>query len=145
MERVRTVAAALLIPPLLHLMALDRLVRWLAPVRLPAKTRNDPPDEVIADWVTATLQVLPGPWRNTCLRRSVVLLHLLRRAGRPVLLCIGVRRSPSGEFTAHAWLLKDGQPYLEPQPSVPADYTLIARFPETTTTAPAPDAGRPAA
>jgi hypothetical protein len=58
----------------------------------------------------------PMVWRNTCLRRAVVLTALLRRAGRDAEVIIGVRRTSDGKVEAHAWLRCDGvEPYLEPQ------------------------------
>jgi len=51
-----------------------------------------------------------------------------------VSLCIGVRRDEHGELLAHAWLLRDGDIYVEPTGTseVVSDYTLIAQFPDTT-------------
>ena len=75
-----------------------------------------------------------------------MLYALLRHAGRPVQLWIGVRRdpdAPDGEgvsavsavsavpaVSAHAWLTSGGEPYLEAYPDHPARHTPIARFPE---------------
>jgi transglutaminase superfamily protein len=60
----------------------------------------------------------------------VVLYHLLRAAGRPVELCIGVTRvARDARLSAHAWLLLDGAPYLEsetPSTGLP----IVARFPD---------------
>ena len=80
------------------------------------------------------LGALPPPWRYTCLRRGVVLYHLLRRAGRPVELHVGVRRrGPSGEapLEAHAWLMLDGRRFLEPATNQADSYRVIASFPES--------------
>lgn len=75
--------------------------------------------------VDELLAWLPRPWRKTCLTRSVVLFHLLRRSGVPVELCIGVKREQDG-MAAHAWLVREGAPYLELEtPS----YEVIAKFP----------------
>jgi hypothetical protein len=83
--------------------------------------------------VGQVLRRLPPPWRYTCLRRSVVLYHLLRRAGRRVSLHIGVRKDANGALAAHAWLVRDGVPYLEPDPAHSTAYAEIARFPEVAT------------
>jgi hypothetical protein len=54
---------------------------------------------------------------NPCLRRSLLLLALLRRDGVPVTLVIGIRaeppRQPNDNALAHAWLELDGEPILE--------------------------------
>jgi hypothetical protein len=128
----------LVVPPLLGVVSLARLGHWLGgragDRRIPAAV---PDDHAVADWVTGVLRRLPGPWRYTCLRRAAVLYFLLRRAGRPVELWVGVRRVPAGALDAHAWLVRDGRPYLESDPGHAGRYTVIARFPE-----PRPAAGR---
>jgi len=50
----------------------------------------------------------------TCLRRSLVLQWLLRRAGIPAELKLGVRREGDG-IAAHAWIEYLGQPVGEPE------------------------------
>jgi hypothetical protein len=48
-----------------------------------------------------------GPFRATCLPRSVVLWALLRRHGVDAELKLGVRRGDRG-FEAHAWVELEG-------------------------------------
>jgi hypothetical protein len=71
-------------------------------------------------------------WRHTCLKRAAVLYYVLRRAGRPVELWIGVRRDgaqPAG-VGAHAWLMRNGAPYLEPGDHSWRQHVPIVRFPD---------------
>lgn len=127
--RVRAVIAALLIPPALELFAFSRLARLLSFTPSPSPAPFD--DQALARWVDRILYRLPWPWRRTCLRRALVLYPLLRRAGRPVALRIGVRRDePEVKVTAHAWLTLAGAPYLEPDPEHARRYTPIALFPD---------------
>lgn len=126
--RVRSGIATLIIPVLLLGVPLDRLTAWLG--RSPGHPAAIPPDRRIAAWIDSLLHRLPWPWRHTCLRRSAVLLYLLRRGGRPVEMMIGVRRDETGALAAHAWLILDGQPYLEPPSGESSAMTPIARFPE---------------
>ncbi|MGH9888617.1 MAG: lasso peptide biosynthesis B2 protein [bacterium] len=126
----RALAASAIIPPLLEMMSFARVERLLvAAARVPAG--RAPEDEVAARWVDRLLARLPWPWTNTCLRRASVLYYLLRAAGTPVELCIGVRRAESGNLGAHAWLLLNGALYLEGAGSSEriSDYSVIARFP----------------
>ncbi len=92
-----------------------------------------------ARWVDALLLRLPPPWRFTCLRRATVLYHLLRSAGAPMTLCIGVRREADGSLHAHAWLLTDGALSLEPARIAErvSMFTEIARFPTPAESRPA--------
>jgi hypothetical protein len=56
--------------------------------------------------------------RNPCLRRSLVLFPRLRRAGLPVVFCLGVRNdrplSPDEQVTGHAWLELGERALFEP-------------------------------
>ncbi|OLC35348.1 MAG: hypothetical protein AUH81_10415 [Candidatus Rokubacteria bacterium 13_1_40CM_4_69_5] len=134
--RIRAACVALIVPPLLRFASFGRVIAWLGSrVRARALPARDLDDAALARWVDGVLRRLPGPWHHSCLKRSVVLYHLLRGAGRPVELCIGVRREKGrGEaLAAHAWLVRDGAPYLEPDPGVSLAHTMIARFPEPDT------------
>ncbi len=128
--QLRAAAAAAVIPPLLNLTSFARIASWLGrkPSRAPGKL-DGLDDASLARWVDGLLRRLPGPWRRTCLKRAAVLYHLLRRAGRPVEIWIGVRRDAVGALAAHAWLVRDGAPYLESEPEAPRIHAVIARFP----------------
>jgi hypothetical protein len=126
--KVRTVLAALTLPPLLSLMSFGRLARWISR-RTPAGGPA-PPESDLAEWTDGLLRGWPPPWRYTCLKRSVVLYYLLRRAGLPATLHIGVRRDAAGAFAAHAWLTRGGALLHEPPSSRPGLYRVIASFPE---------------
>ncbi|MGH7548610.1 MAG: lasso peptide biosynthesis B2 protein [Gemmatimonadales bacterium] len=115
-----------------HVVRPGRLVSRGEPDAAPAEA-DGLDDTSLARWVDGLLRRLRGPWRHTCLKRAAVLYHLLRRAGRPVELCIGVRRNGGGALAAHAWLVRDGIPYLEREPVAAQAHTVIARFPERAT------------
>ena len=76
----------------------------------PHRGRAEPAiaDERLARAVHRTLGTLPADSR--CLMQSLVLTRLLARRNRPAKLVIGV--SPTGAFTAHAWVERDGVPLL---------------------------------
>lgn len=126
--RIRAGVTALVIPILLVIVPLDRLTSRLGRPR--SGTTPQPPDGRVASWIDHVLRRLPWPWRHTCLRRSAVLYHLLRRGGRPVELCVGVRRDEGEALAAHAWLTLDGQPYLESGSEMQHEFAIIVRFPE---------------
>lgn len=127
---MRTALTAFVVLPLLEWISFARLERTLdaAARLLPAA----PVDQVAAAiWVDTLLARLPPPWRFTCLRRAIVLYHMLRAGGAPVTLCIGVRREGDASLRAHAWLLIDGVLALEPARIAErvSMFTEIARFP----------------
>lgn len=62
------------------------------------------------------------PRRALCLEQSLALYVMLRKAGAPAVLRIGVRPVP---FAAHAWVEIDGQAVNEPQDFI----TQLVPFP----------------
>ena len=142
--QLRAAAAALILPPAIRLMSFARLMTWLTPPTPPTPRKREKPvaldDKALARWVTRILFRLPEPWHLSCLNRSVVLYRLLRAAGRPVELCIGVTRAAGTGVTrvdrgdphiaAHAWLVLDGAPYLESDVHFITRLPVVARFPD---------------
>lgn len=127
--RIHATLAALVLPPCVHVVPLDRIVRWIGhgPMRSPPDDAVD--DRALAEWVDRVLTRLPPPWRRTCLKRAVVLHYLVRRAGRAAELRIGVRRDEHDALAAHAWLARDNVPYLEPGTNQVDSYQLLTAFP----------------
>lgn len=126
--KARVFPLVLLVPPLVHVVPVHRMAKKLA-ARDPAYA--SPPIDALAHRVDTWLRRLPWLWRSTCLKRALILFALLRRSGEPVQLHIGVKREPDKSFAAHAWLVRDGQPYLEPPESTFATFQVITIFPET--------------
>lgn len=125
--RLRATWAALWWPPLLHLVSLTRLARW-AGGRRTRPEAHEVDDPALAEWVDRVLDVLPWPWRRTCLKRGLAIFALLARAGRPAELRVGVRRDATGALVAHAWLVRGGVPILEPGIEPLDDLREISRF-----------------
>jgi hypothetical protein len=65
--------------------------------------------------------------RAECLVRGLTLYHFLREAGLPLSLVFGVGEV-DGHMTGHCWLLKDGQPFLEPHDPTP-NFTVVTALP----------------
>ena len=75
--------------------------------------------------------------KNTCLRRSLVLYHFLRKLGINVFVCFGVRynerlsdREAKKKLEGHAWLLYHGDIFLERNAEVAKTYTMTYCFPD---------------
>ncbi len=120
-------------PVLLHVAAINKLV-----ARLGRRNRayTNPPISDLADEIEAWQRRLPWPWRFTCLKRATILYALLKRSGEDVQLQIGVKRDPDRTIAAHAWLMRNGQPYLEPTGSAFETFQVITEFPDPHSTSP---------
>jgi hypothetical protein len=128
--RLRATCAAVTLPPLVHLVAVDRINRWIT-----GGTRRldnyGVDDRALADWVDRVLTRLPRPWKRTCLKRALVMHYLIHRAGRESELRIGVRRDDTGALVAHAWLTRRGAAYLEPLANNVATYSVVTTLTST--------------
>ena len=129
--RIRATLAALAFPPLVHLRSLDRIIGWIERSTKSRSADATVDDPALAEWVDRVLRRLPPPWRRTCLKRALVLHYLIRRAGRPVELRIGVRRDERSALAAHAWLVRNDEPYLEESTASIGSYQVLVAFPST--------------
>lgn len=129
--RLWAALVTVVVPPLLWVVSFEKLAGALERGRpaLRGDFSRQFEDADLASFVDGILYRIGGPWRYTCLKRSAALFYLLRSAGRPVELIIGVRRDDAGRLQAHSWLSLSGALYLEPHPDVPPRHEVIARFP----------------
>ena len=67
------------------------------------------------------------PFRESCLKRSLILYKFLREKGIDVKINIGVKKEVK-EVRGHAWLTLNGKPYLI-QAGIPQKFTLCFVFP----------------
>ena len=96
---------------------LHGLVRRV-PVRSAARRRPVLARRIVRSVDQAAAFYFKSAW---CLQRSAVTVALLRLAGFPALLAIGVRRVP---FYAHAWAELDGQ-VVNDRPAVRREYEVL--------------------
>ena len=130
--RIRVVAAALVIPPLLRSVSFARVASALGQGRPSIREPDREFDDAeLARWTDRVLGRLPWIWRHTCLKRAAVLFYVLRCANRQVAIRIGVKRNEDGALAAHAWLVQNASRYLEPVPSVAASHAVIGTFPDS--------------
>ena len=101
----------------LRLLPFATLQRWLQP-----RPANPPPAAAADDivWaVTIAGRYTPGA---TCLVQALVAEHMLKRAGHPAELRIGVSNQPA--FRAHAWVESEGKVVLG-ETETPAEFTSL--------------------
>jgi hypothetical protein len=110
-RKVEIIVACAIVPCLLEMFPARHVLSWIR--RLPARRADAVPPDRLALHVDRLLMRAPAFWHHTCLRRAATLAALLRRTGWDVVVAIGVRRSAEGALEAHAWIERDGQPWLE--------------------------------
>jgi Transglutaminase-like superfamily len=99
--------------PVLLRFKFPRLESLLEP-RIPTDHADSGAIERIVGLVEAALQLGQPFIPSGCLGRGLMRYHFLRRAGFNVALCFGIGRLGT-EFVGHCWLVKDGEPFLEPK------------------------------
>ena len=75
-------------------------------------------------------------WRNTCLKRSLLLYHFLNKIGVKVKICFGVKyynnmisKNLKDSLEGHAWLLLNGEIFLERNIEIVDKYAVTYCFP----------------
>ena len=95
-------------------LGLSRLVTWILPFpfgrRLLVGKRRAERATITGDQITWAMhhaqRVIP---RSTCLPQAIAAEALLTRGGLPADLRIGVKKTPDGKLTAHAWVESNGR------------------------------------
>lgn len=106
---------ATFLPLLVKLVPLGRLLKLLTP---PARFRPHagvPPDRIV-EIIGRRLRRPRNMRRRACLRRGLLLFHMLRLSGTPAVLHVGVF-PPNGEserLRAHCWVSVDGRCVSDP-------------------------------
>lgn len=121
LERSASAAALVMVPlalrmlPLSTVLALcDRWPRVTTPHRTPAQLANR-----VRRWLGRGR----GPWKSTCLTRSLVLYAMLRQHAYRPRFFVGVAGS-ARKFDAHAWVTIDDTPVADP-PDVSGTYSQL--------------------
>ena len=127
------------LPFLLKFMSLPRVMKMLAPRRLKACQHLDmeKSKDKIVKFTDYILKHNFWTNKNTCLRRSLVLYHFLRKLGINVHICFGVSyneklsdREAKKKLEGHAWLLYHGDIFLERNAEITKTYKQTYCFPD---------------
>jgi hypothetical protein len=126
------------LPAMLKLLSIPRLMKLLTP-RDMTTAKNFDADAVrdrIVKYADYILSRSFWIFKSTCLKRSLLLYHFLRRSGINVQICFGVRykedsprKGSSKELEGHAWLLYKGEIFLERNAAMVREYTVTYCFP----------------
>ncbi len=129
---IRIGTLATLLPLLTRRLSLLDLMRWLTPKR-PSGDAGRIPQERIVGLVELVLRRDFWIYRPNCLKRALLLYRFLHQSGQAVQLCIGVRATGPSDTGAtmdgHAWLQRQGVPYLEPLAEEVPSYRVTFAYP----------------
>lgn len=82
----------------------ETLLLRIKSIPLPIKSQPDDPTDIVCECLSVACGLYPV--RTLCLKRSYVLVRMLRRRGVPAMIVIGVQTLP---FKAHAWVTVEGR------------------------------------
>jgi hypothetical protein len=122
--QVITVAACV---PLLMRLPLRRVGRVIEPRRPPEVPAEPEQVEQLVRLMATILWSGRPLIQRGCLTRGITHYYFLRRAGVPLELCFGMGK-PFGSTAGHCWLIRNGEPYLEPV-DPRTRYTEVCRIP----------------
>lgn len=101
---------ALILPKKLKQDSLDELLERITPSKI--KTSQAYRTRRIVVFVNWWLNRNIWELRPTCLKRSLLLFHFLRKEGIPVKIHYGIAKN-GGKVEGHSWLTLEGRPFLE--------------------------------
>lgn len=129
---------ATLAPMMLRLFSFPRLIKILTPHKVQSD-REFNLERLKNREVRFTDYILNRNfwiYKHSCLKRSLILYHILRKSGIDVHICFGVKygekmpeKEKNNELEAHAWLLHEGSIFLERNEEITKTYKIIYRFP----------------
>jgi hypothetical protein len=128
-----------ILPFLIKLLAVQRLMKVLTPRDLNSYEylNLEKSKDRIVKFTNYILNRNFWIYKSTCLKRSLVLYHLLRKSGIDVHVCFGVRykdrlpgRGTGKKLEGHAWLLYNGEIFLEKNVEETKTYKTTYCFPE---------------
>ena len=128
----------ILLPVVLRVFSIPRLMSMLTPRDLKVyqrlKLENLKNKTVkFTDYILSRNSLTS---ENTCLKRTLVLYHFLRKMGMDVQVCFGVKYNTLSDsktqkrLEGHAWLLYHGDIFLERNTEVTKTYKLTYCFPD---------------
>ncbi len=128
-----------ILPFLIKLLTVPQLMKILTPQERRFNGRCDYQeikDKIVkyTDYILSRNYLV---YKNTCLKRSLILYHFLRKVGIDTQICFGVRykkgltdTSGGKKLEGHAWLLYNGDIFLETNSEIIETYKMTYCFPD---------------
>ena len=124
------------LPLLIKLLSLPRLMKLLTPNDVKVLNNQDSKSikEKVVKYTGYILSRNFWIYKAICWKRALVLYHFLRKAGVNVQICFGVRLpniEAKDELEGHAWLIYNGEIFLERDIEMTKTYKATYSYPET--------------
>jgi hypothetical protein len=128
---------ATLLPVIVKLLPLPEAMKMFTPARSYRHTayKNDAQEKIVR-YTEYILNLNIFVWRTTCLKRSLLLYRFLSKIGLDIQVCFGVRFSKNKmsedkgtNLDGHAWLLLDGEVFLEKDIEIVKEFKVTYCFP----------------
>ncbi len=127
-----------MLPLMLKFLSIPRLMKVLTPCEFKVYKNEESAKskDKIVKFVDYILGRSFSIYKSTCLKRSLVLYHFLRKSGIGVYVCLGVRYKEelraldAKRLEGHAWLLYNGTVFLEKNTDIAKTHKVTYCFPE---------------
>ena len=129
-----------ILPIMLKRLSVSKLMQVFTPRNTISYKKKDMKKykENIVKFTDYILNLTPGMWKGTCLKRSLVLYFLLRKLGMDVRICFGTRyntrlskQEAKKHLEGHAWLIYKGSIFLERNTELTNTYTMTYSYPHS--------------
>ncbi len=137
---IRIFSLVTILPIMLKRLSVSKLMQVFTPRNTINYKKKDMKKykENIVKFTDYILNLTPGMWKGTCLKRSLVLYFLLRKLGMDVRICFGTRynknlsnREAKMNLEGHAWLIYKGSIFLERNTELTKTYTMTYSYPHS--------------
>lgn len=129
-----------ILPFLIRFLSISKLMEFLTPrdLKVYKNEHSEKTKDKVVKFTDYILRLNIWIYKTTCLKRSLILYHFLRKAGINVHICFGVRfndeklpdREAQKKLEGHAWLLYNGDIFLEGNTEMTKTYKVTYCFPE---------------
>jgi len=128
---------ASLLPFIIKFLPLPKAMQMFTPLKTHRNIKNEnSAQEKIVRYTDYILNLNAWIWRTTCLKRSLLLYRFLNKFGIKVQVCFGVRfnnnlisKDKAFNLKGHAWLLLNGEIFLERNIEMAKGYRTTYCFP----------------
>lgn len=136
---VQIFSFATILPFLIKLLTIPQLMKTITPKSKKFKTRyiNQQLKDKIVKYTDYILSRNFWAYKCTCFKRSLILYYFLNKLGIDIQICFGVRyinnytnMMPEKKIEGHAWLLNNGDIFLETNSEMIKTYKITYCFPE---------------